>query len=102
MTTRERDELYARAGEYVLGALAGKEAQIIEREMQSDMVLHAAVRYWDKRLLSMTAIVAVAEPSPELWARIERDLGLAQPMRATPVRARRPSLSRSLPFWRRR
>jgi anti-sigma-K factor RskA len=100
VSAQERDEAYTRAGEYVLGVLAGEEAQSVEREMRSNMALRAAVRYWEKRLLGMTAIAAVEAPPPELWPRIERNLGLAQAMPATPVRAAPPSLWQSLAFWR--
>ena len=100
MSAQERDEAYARAGEYVLGVLAGEEAQSIEREMQSNVALRAAVRYWEKRLLGMTAIAAAEEPAPALWVRIERNLGRAQAVPATPVRTARPSLWHSLAFWR--
>ena len=100
MSAQERDEAYARAGEYVLGVLAGQEAQSIEREMQSNVALRAAVRYWEKRLLGMAATAAAEEPAPALWVRIERNLGRAQAVPATPVRVARPSLWHSLAFWR--
>jgi anti-sigma-K factor RskA len=59
-----------------------------------DFALQQDVYYWQDKLLPMTGMVKPVEPSPDLWARIERGLdGPADP-------ASRPRWWESVSFWR--
>jgi len=90
------DELVALAGEYVLGTLSRDDQMAFERELRTNAELSRAVAYWQDRLVGLAGVPDPASPSPDLWARIERDLPMPRAARAPP----RPSLWASLAFWR--
>ncbi len=78
----ERDRL---AGEYVLGTLDAAEQRAVEAALADDVLLCAAVAAWQDRLLGLTRHAPPAEPSPALWGRIARDVGVqAQARMAQP------------------
>jgi anti-sigma-K factor RskA len=99
MNLQDRDELWGWAGEYVLGVLTPEQAEAIERQMATNPELQAAVRYWEQRLLGMTALVEPLAPSPDLWSQIERRLPSPALSPAT-VGPRRPPFWETLVFWR--
>ena len=74
----------ALAGEHVLGLLSEAESAAVEAAMAHDAALADDVRYWENRLAPLCGLARAEAPDPALWARIERDLGLA----ARPARAR--------------
>ncbi len=82
------------AGEYVLGTLTADERADVERRLQVDSSLRAAVQAWEKRLGPLVALAPPVEPSPDLWLRIERTI-------ATPRSAVRPAASPVAGPWRR-
>ena len=65
------------AGEYVLGTLAGPERRDVERRLATDAVLRAAVADWEVRLLPLTALAPLQEPTASLWLGIERGIAPA-------------------------
>lgn len=91
----------ALAGEYVLGLLTEAESAAVEAAAAFDDALADDVRYWEHRLAPLSGLAQVATPDPALWARIERDLGLAK--RPAPVGADAGWAARiwnALGFWR--
>lgn len=50
MNLQDREELWALAGEYVLGVLTAEEVAEVERLMASNDELRAAIHYWENRL----------------------------------------------------
>ncbi len=68
------DEL---ASEYVLGTLPAEQRAEVERRLQHDAPLRAAVDAWEQRLLPLTALAEPVPPSAQLWRRIERTVGRA-------------------------
>lgn len=94
-------DLQALAGEYVLGLLDAAEVLAVERRMEGDAALRAAVAGWRDRLLELDDAAVPVRPSDGLWPRIARDLAAdaAPPsrLRAGPARA---GLWTSLGFWR--
>ncbi|MDF0732742.1 anti-sigma factor [Pseudomonas entomophila] len=86
------DEL---AGEYVLGTLSARHRAEVERRLPHDAALRAAVEAWERRLFELTELAPPQAPSPQLWQRIQRSTGSAQPL-AQP----RPGLWHRLALWR--
>jgi anti-sigma-K factor RskA len=72
------------AGEYVLGTLSAGERRRVELSLPHEPALRAAVAAWEARLLPLTAMAEPAEPSPQVWARVEASLaGARRPAAAT-------------------
>jgi len=88
------DEL---AGEYVLGTLSAGERRRVALSLPHEPELRAAVAAWEARLLPLAAMVQPAEPSPQVWARVEASLAAAR--RPAPAPATRPWWER-LGVWR--
>lgn len=97
MTPRERDELDALAGEYVLGLLPGAEMAHIDRRLAGDADLRYAVAYWQERLQPLASLPRPVDPAPGLWDRIAAALPHEAPPQRAPARA---GLWESLAFWR--
>lgn len=66
--------LHALAGEYVLGTLELPQRLEVQRRLEHDGALRAAVDDWERRLLPLTALAPAQVPSALLWKRIERSL----------------------------
>ncbi len=107
--SRPDDDIQAQAGEYVLGTLPAAERSDVERRLPIDAALRAAVEAWEERLHPLVALAPPAEPSRELWPRIEKSVGstsnAAGPARqtATPSKAapeQRTGWWNSLQLWR--
>jgi anti-sigma-K factor RskA len=114
------DDRSVTAGEYVLGTLDTATAARFEQALAQDPALRAEVAGWQDRLLGLSRHAAPFEPTPGLWAALERRLP-AQPQTrlpppqlasagpqalivrpATPRRPDAPSPQRwwqQLPFW---
>lgn len=94
----EPDELAgALAGEYVLGTLTAGERRRVELALPHEPALRAAVEAWEARLLALTGLAEPAEPSPQLWARVEASLAAG----SKPVPAAiRPRWWEKLNVWR--
>lgn len=85
-------EIYALAGEYVLGTLSAAERKQLELRLRDDVALQHAVAQWEERLHPLTALAESREPSARLWPRVERSLDALVPLQ---LAYRRP------PWWRR-
>ena len=72
----DTDDLNDLAGEYVLGTLAGAERVAFEGRLQRDTAAMRAVALWAQHLQPLADAATPAIPAPQLWQRIERDLGL--------------------------
>ena len=68
------DDLQSLAGEYVLGTLSAAKRREVEARMAGEPALRDAVDAWAQRLHPLTALADPVEPSPTLWARIERSV----------------------------
>jgi anti-sigma-K factor RskA len=83
----DTDDLNDLAGEYVLGTLAGADRIAFEGRLQRDTAAMRAVALWALHLQPLADAVTPAIPAPQLWQRIERQLGL-------PVRTKKRT-----PMW---
>lgn len=72
----DSDDLNDLAGEYVLGTLAGADRIAFEGRLQRDTAAMRAVALWAQHLQPLADAVTPAIPAPQLWQRIERQLGL--------------------------
>ena len=72
----DTDDLNDLAGEYVLGTLAGAERVAFEGRLQRDATAMRAVALWAQHLQPLADAATPAIPAPQLWQRIERELGL--------------------------
>ena len=100
MNEPRSDDLQQLASEYVLGTLSAERRRQTEAELERNPALQAAVRYWEERLLPLTALVEPEEPSSQLWPRIERSLGT---MGAATTTVRESAIGRwwnNLNLWR--
>lgn len=72
----DTDDLNDLAGEYVLGTLAGADRIAFEGRLQRDTAAMRAVALWAQHLQPLADAVTPTIPAPQLWQRIERELGL--------------------------
>jgi anti-sigma-K factor RskA len=72
----DSDDLNDLAGEYVLGTLAGADRAAFEGRLPRDAAAMRAVALWAHHLQPLADAVTPAIPAPQLWQRIERELGL--------------------------
>ena len=82
--TDEREDLFADAGEYVLGTLTGSDKMRFEMLLRNDRRAQTAVAFWERRLAPLAGLVQPVEPDPYLFGRIEQTLK----MQARPARGR--------------
>jgi anti-sigma-K factor RskA len=97
------DPLHALAGEYVLGTLSARQRLDVQRRLQHEPALQAAVDAWEERLLPLTALAEPQVPPPGLWTRIARSLDeLAAPEPVTRSASSSPAQRwwDSLSIWR--
>ncbi|KAF1021175.1 MAG: hypothetical protein GAK30_02069 [Paracidovorax wautersii] len=91
----------ALAGEFVLGTLAAAERHAVAARLGVDEALRRAVDGWHEQLLPLAALAPAIEPSPGLWARIERSLrAVAVPAPSPSARKVRNRWWDSLRLWR--
>lgn len=67
-------ERAATAAEYVIGTLSVAERDEVEHALARDAGLQQDVYFWQDKLLAMTRMLAPMEPSPAVWARIEKGI----------------------------
>jgi anti-sigma-K factor RskA len=72
----DSDDLMDLAGEYVLGTLAGEERAAFETRLRNDPAAQRAVAQWASHLQPLADAVPPTIPSPDLWRRIQREVGL--------------------------
>ncbi|NPD65689.1 hypothetical protein HN018_15635 [Lichenicola cladoniae] len=73
------DELVVLSGEYVLGTLDRDEAQLLEREAQTDPVIAGAIAAWEHALAPLLFSTATVMPPASLWQRIETTIRNGRP-----------------------
>lgn len=88
------------ASEYVLGTLRGSARRRFEGWLKEDAALRRAVAEWQDRLHPMVEFAPAAEPSPQVWLAIEKQLDLAVPAQPAGRRAFWRGLREDLAFWR--
>jgi len=83
------DDIDGLAGEYVLGTLPAGERRRVELALQrsehEEAALRAAVAAWEARLLPLAGLAGPAEPSPQLWARVDASLAGMRMRAPSPV-----------------
>lgn len=98
MSTDDRDDM---ATGYVLGTLSAVRRREVEERLVTDAELRAAVLDWQERLLPLAALAEPAEPSAQLWERIQRSLGPAQASASRrPTRVPATGWWHNLQLWR--
>ncbi len=101
MIPNDPNERSALAGEYVLGLLTEAESAAVEAAAAHDAALADDVRFWEHRLAPLSGLARAEAPDPALWARIERELGLAaRPARIQSGDSWTTRLWNALGFWR--
>lgn len=76
----------ALAAQYVAGTLRGPARRRFESLLPSHPALRRAVAEWEARLIPMAAVVAPVEPSAQVWAGIQRRIGVAENAVPSPPR----------------
>src|SRR5215471_20791281 len=71
MIPENPDDLYALAGEYVLGVLDEAEASEVEGALDSNIELRRAVTFWEEQLHPLSKLAGPADPPPGAWEAIE-------------------------------
>lgn len=98
---RHNDNLREKlASEYVLGTLRGGARRRFEQWLRDDAALGRSVAEWQDRLHPMAEFAPPAQPSPQVWQAIEKELNLQA---AGGKRSRRSfwlGLRDDLKFWR--
>jgi anti-sigma-K factor RskA len=94
-----RDEKLALTGDYVLGLLNEVEAQSFEQTCKADAELAGMTARLSSRMTALDETAAPARYSPDLWRRIESQLGAVpqpepepEPRKIIPMAPRRPKL----------
>ena len=90
-------ERAATAAEYVMGSLPANEHAGFEHALTREFVLQQDVYFWQDKLLPMTRMLTPVEPSPQVWARIERSVENASRRAETTEKQR---WWEGLTFWR--
>lgn len=62
------------AAEYTLGTLRGRARRRFEALLPAHAALRSAVAGWQARLAPLAEVVVPVQPSPAVWARLERSL----------------------------
>ncbi len=89
------------AAEYVLGTLDAAEADAAAARVQSEAGFAEEVRFWERRLYPLTALVAPVAAPEGLLPRIEASIGgAAQAGGAAAVGAMRAANDNALRWWR--
>ncbi|WP_341316423.1 anti-sigma factor [Paraburkholderia sp. IMGN_8] len=96
MNTPLHDPDDLRCAEYALGVLDAAERKQIEEAMQHDPQWAANVARWQNRLMSLSEDMGEMTAPPQVWARIQSELGFA---RSAP-RGSRVRLWDNIRLWR--
>ncbi|MCB1884788.1 MAG: anti-sigma factor [Geminicoccaceae bacterium] len=90
------DEL--RAAEYALGTLRGAGRARFEADLAKYPDLQALVAAWEDRFVTLNELTPPEPPRPEVWRRIEREVGLDQ---KAGMKVRHRALPAPPAVWRR-
>jgi anti-sigma-K factor RskA len=75
----KRAALDALCGEYLIGTLRGPARRRFERALREETAVAQRMRYWEANFSPRYARMIEARPSPQVWKRLEKTLGLARP-----------------------
>ena len=70
--------LDALCGEYLLGTLRGPARRRFERAVRDEPLVAQRLRHWQNNFTPRYALMIEARPSPQVWKRLEKTLGLAR------------------------
>ncbi len=84
------------AAEYALGLLEGEDLLAARARMAAEPEFARSVAFWEQKLAPMMDEIGAAEPSPELWQRIEAALEEDDSQTGEVV-----ALKRRVAFWQR-
>jgi anti-sigma-K factor RskA len=90
MNYESHPQLGRLAAEYVLGTLQPRVRRRLEAVMRRSPAVQAAVDAWSDRLHLLSRIDSPVDPSPEVFARIERRIDQSMPSKAA---------ARRTPLW---
>jgi anti-sigma-K factor RskA len=71
--------LDALCGEYLVGALRGAARRRFERAVREEPLVAQRLRHWQTNFSPRYSRMIEARPSPQVWKRLEKTLGLARP-----------------------
>ena len=74
----KRAALDALCGEYLVGTLRGAARRRFERAMREEPLVASRLQHWQNSFLPRYAPMIEARPSPQVWKRLEKTLGLAR------------------------
>jgi anti-sigma-K factor RskA len=94
MIPENRDDLYALAGEYVLGTAGAAALREIEAALATNDELRRAVSFWEDRLHPLSRLAEPADPPASTWAAIARRIDSTQGSEVP------PRVWRRVAFWR--
>lgn len=73
------DDIFIRAGEYMLGVLEGQELATAQRDYLFDAAFASAAEWWAMRFGAMSEAAAPLVPSPTVWLGVERQISGLEP-----------------------
>jgi anti-sigma-K factor RskA len=88
------------ASEYVLGTLKAGARRRFESGLKDNPLLQRAVAEWQDRLHPLAEFAPGAQPSPQVWSHLEKQLNLQHLAAVQRKRAFWLSLHNDLSFWR--
>jgi anti-sigma-K factor RskA len=71
--------LDAICGEYVVGTLRGAARRRFERALREEPLVAQRLRHWQSNFTPRYTRMIESRPSPQVWKRLEKTLGLARP-----------------------
>ncbi|HUQ26311.1 MAG TPA: anti-sigma factor [Burkholderiales bacterium] len=74
----KRAALDALCGEYLIGTLRGAARRRFERALHDEPLVAQRLRHWQNNFTPRYAQMIEARPSPRVWKRLEKTLGLAR------------------------
>jgi anti-sigma-K factor RskA len=69
----------ALCGEYLVGTLRGPARKRFERALREEPLVAQRLRHWQANFTPRYAQMIETRPSPQVWKRLEKTLGLARP-----------------------
>lgn len=69
----------ALCGEYLVGTLRGAARRRFERALRDEPLVAQRLRHWQANYSPRYARMVETQPSPKVWKRLEKTLGLARP-----------------------
>ena len=70
--------LDALCGEYLLGTLQGAARKRFERALREEPAVALRLGYWSRTMAPRYSEAIAVQPSPSVWKRLERELGLSR------------------------